>query len=129
SRPAGLRQAARLAFQRHQTSGTEPMKTQLSLNRRLFLETTAAVTAGGLLNSDVSRLHAAGPAIRETEHFWFRGAPEGPYIDSQSDNKAFGFGDGKVFLSEDNAQSWAHRAEFPEAENITFSCLLKNGNI
>ena len=57
------------------------------------------------------------------------GAPEGPYIDSQRDNKAFGFGDGKIFLSEDNAKTWAHSAAFPEAENITFSVILKNGNI
>lgn len=80
------------------------------------------------MSPGVSRLRAAGAAIRETEHFWFRGAPEGPYIDSQRDSKAFGFGDGKVFLSEDNAQSWAHSAAFPDAANITFSCLLKNGN-
>ena len=75
----------------------------------------------------VSKSRAA--VTRETEHFWCRLAPEGPYIDSQRDNKAFGFGDGKIFLSEDNAQTWAHSAAFPDAENITFSCLLKNGNI
>jgi hypothetical protein len=99
------------------------------LNRRQFVGTVAAATAGGLVNPGVSRLRAAGAAIRETKHFWFRGAPEGPYIDSQRDHKAFGFGDGKVFLSEDNAQSWAHSAAFADATNITFSCLLKNGNI
>src|SRR5262245_23660849 len=104
------------------------MKSQSLLNRRQFAGFAAAVTVGGLMSSNLSRLRAAGAAIRETEHFWFRGAPEGPYIDSQRDNKAFGFGDGKVFLSEDNAQSWAHSAAFPEAANITFSCLLKNGN-
>lgn len=47
----------------------------------------------------------------------------------QRENKAFGFGDGKIFLSEDNAKSWAHSAAFPDAANITFRCLLKNGNI
>ena len=52
-----------------------------------------------------------------------RGAPEGPYIDSQRDNKAFGFGDGKIFLSEDNAKTWAHSAEFPYADAITFSVI------
>ena len=98
-------------------------------DRRQFLQTAAAATvAGTWLSSGASRLCAAAP-IRETEHFWFRLAPEGPYIDSQRDNKAFGFGDGKIFLSEDNGQTWAHSAAFPEAENITFSCLLKNGNI
>src|SRR5688500_10789915 len=90
------------------------------LNRRGFLGiAAAAATIGSLLGPGVSRTRAA-TAIRETDHFWFRLAPEGAYIDSQRDNRAFGFGDGKVFLSEDNAQTWAHSAAFPEAENITF---------
>jgi len=42
---------------------------------------------------------------------------------------AFGFGGGKIFLSEDNAKSWPHSAEFAEADHITWSCLMKNGNI
>jgi len=75
------------------------------------------------------RLSAASSDVASTEHFWYRPAPEGPYIDSQRDNKAFGFGNGKIFLSEDNAKTWAHSAEFADADNITFSCLLKNGNI
>src|SRR5436190_5158973 len=105
------------------------MKTQSPLNRRQFLGTAAAAaTAGNLLSPGISRLRAAGAAIRETEHFWFRLAPVGPYIDSQRENQAFGFGDGKIFLSDDNAQSWAYSAAFPEAANITVSCLLKNGN-
>jgi hypothetical protein len=100
-----------------------------SLNRRRFLGTAAAAaTVGGLLSPSISRLRAA-TATRETEHFWCRLAPEGPYIDSQRDNKAFGFGDGKIFLSEDNGQTWGHSAAFADAENITFSCLLKNGNV
>src|SRR3954454_8424466 len=106
------------------------MRSQSLLNRRQFATTVAAVaTAGSLVNPGVSRLRAADAAIRETKHFWFRLAPEGPYIDSQRDNKAFGFGDRKVFLSEDNGQTWTHSAPFPDAENITFSCLLRNGNI
>jgi len=106
------------------------MKTQSPRSRRQFLAAAAAAaTAGSLLSPSVSRLRAADAAIRETDHFWFRLAPEGPYIDSQRENKAFGFGDGKIFLSEDNAKSWAHSAAFPDAANITFSCLLKNGNI
>jgi len=56
-----------------------------------------AVTVGGIVPI-ASRLQAAGGAIRETDHFWFRLAPEGPYIDSQRENKAFGFGDGKIFI-------------------------------
>mgnify|MGYP006425906625 FL=1 len=96
-------------------------------NRRQFLGTSAVVTATTLMSPGVSRLYAATQG--ETEHFWYRLAPEGPYIDSQRDNKAFGFRDGKIFLSEDNAKTWAHSAEFADAENIGFSCILKNGNI
>ncbi len=99
-------------------------------SRRRFLGTaaTAAVTSG-FYHSGSSKIRAADGAVRETKDFWFRLAPAGPYIDSQRDNKAFGFGDGKIFLSEDNARSWAYSATFPEADNITFSCLLKNGNV
>src|SRR5436190_13594069 len=106
------------------------MKTKPRFNRRQFMGTAAtAAAAAGIVRPGISRLRAADAAIRETKDFWFHLAPEGPYIDSQRDNKAFGFGDGKIFLSEDNAQTWAHSAPFPEAENITFSCLLKNGNV
>jgi hypothetical protein len=97
------------------------------LNRRRFLKTAAALTVGWA-GPGLPKLHAAS-ITRETEHFWCRLAPEGPYIDSQRDHKTFGFGDGKVFLSDDNARSWSHSAPFPDAENITFSCFLKNGNI
>ena len=99
-----------------------------SLTRRQWLGVTAA-TAGSFLLPRPSRLSAAISDIAETEHFFYRGAPEGPYIDSQRDHKAFGFGNGKIFLSEDNAKSWAHSAAFPEADRITWSCLMKNGNI
>ena len=107
------------------------MHPQPPLNRRRFLATTtASATLGTLLNSGSPLLRAAPPnTTGETEHFWYRLAPEGPYVDSQRDHKAFGFGEGKVFLSEDNCRTWAHSAAFPDAENITFSCILKNGNI
>src|SRR4051812_4567113 len=98
------------------------------ITRRRFLQTSTAGAAYGLLSSSISRALAAGGA-GENEHFWYRLAPDGPYIDSQRDNKAFGFGDGKIFLSEDNARTWAHSADFPESQNITFSVILKNGNI
>ena len=99
-----------------------------SLTRRQWLGATAA-TAGSFLLPHPRRLSAAISDIAETEHFFYRGAPEGPYIDSQRDNKAFGFGSGKIFLSEDNAKSWAHSAVFPDADRITFSVILKNGNV
>ena len=75
------------------------MTTQSPLDRRQFLAAAAAATASGLAGPGIGHLRAAGGAIRENKHFWFHLAPEGPYIDSQRDNKAFGFGDGKIFLS------------------------------
>src|SRR3954463_5239464 len=106
------------------------MNPKTSLTRRRFLQaTSAAIAFGGLLGTDFSPLHAADGRIGENEHFWYRLAPDGPYIDSHRDNKAFGFGDGKIYLSEDNGKTWPHSAPFPEDQNITFSVLLKNGNV
>jgi hypothetical protein len=107
----------------------EPMNPQPTFNRRQFIGTATAAAVGGVLSSDLSRVGAADAVAGETDHFWYRLAPTGPYIDSHRDNKAFGFGDGKIYLSDDNARTWAHSAEFADAENITFSCILKNGNI
>lgn len=90
----------------------------------------AVVIASGSLFCGWSNAHAAPTAIGETDHFWYRLAPkEGPYIDTQRDNQAFGLGDGKIYLSEDNALTWPHEADFPEAKDINFSCILGNGNI
>lgn len=96
--------------------------------RRRFLGATAA-SAGSLVLPGSAKLIAAPSEAASTEHFWYRLAPEGPYIDSQRDNKAFGFGKGKIFLSEDNGRTWPHEALFADADNITFSVILKNGNI
>jgi hypothetical protein len=86
-----------------------------------------------MLISGTHRLNANGVAapsgLASTDHFWYRQQPAGPYIDSQRDNKAFGFGDGTIFLSEDNGRTWPRRIAFPDAHNITFSAILKNGNI
>jgi hypothetical protein len=100
------------------------MKHFSPTSRRHFLSTTAAAAGSLLLPRP---LHAG--AVASTEHFLYRLAPDGPYIDSQRDHKAFGFGGGKIFLSEDNGTTWPHTAAFPEADNITFSVILKNGNI
>jgi hypothetical protein len=67
--------------------------------------------------------------IGETDHFWYRLQPEGVYIDSQRDNKAFGYADGRVLLSEDNGRTWPHSLAFPNAHHLTFSHILKNGNV
>ena len=107
------------------------MQTRSGMSRRHFLETVAL--AGG--TSIVGGLPPAvaaetkSPVEGETAHFWYRLAPADPYIDSQRDNKTFGFRDRTILLSEDNGKTWPHIAEFSNAKNITFSCLLKNGNV
>ena len=104
------------------------MKHATLATRRQFL-TTAAAAAGSILLPRSSAL-AATDRIGKTDHFWYRLAPsDGPYVDSQLDNKAFAFGDGKVLLSEDNAKTWKHSAPFADAENIMFSSILASGNI
>ncbi|MGC3972181.1 MAG: twin-arginine translocation signal domain-containing protein [Pirellulales bacterium] len=99
-----------------------------SFDRRRFLQAAAALTVAGGIGPGIGKLRAAD-AVRETDHFWCRLASAGPYVDSQRENLAFGFGDGKIFLSDDNAATWGYSAAFDDAENITFSCLLKNGNV
>ena len=107
------------------------MNMRIPINRRGFLGAAAAsTTVGGLLGPGVARLRATEPGkTGETPHFWYRLAPDGPYIDSQRGDRAFGFKDDRIFLSEDNARTWAHSASFPDAENITFSCFLKDGGV
>lgn len=102
------------------------------LTRRRLFEVTAAATAGLWLPQVLG--HAAEPAAAEpecasNEHFWYRLQPAGPYIDSQRDNKAFGYTEDAVLLSEDNGRSWPHRFPFAEAKQITFSSILRNGNV
>jgi hypothetical protein len=70
-----------------------------------------------------------GAECASTDCFWYRLAPAGMYIDSQRDNKAFGYANGRIFLSKDNGHTWPHSVAFPEAEHITFSHILKNGNV
>ncbi|WP_145215690.1 sialidase family protein [Planctomycetes bacterium TBK1r] len=105
-------------------------------SRRTFLA-TASASAGGLLLPGAAAFWCSAPGglcaattdVGSTDHFWYRLAPPGPYIDSQRDHKAFGFDDGAVYLSEDNGATWPHRLPFPDADKITFSCILKNGNL
>lgn len=99
------------------------------INRRHFLHRTAAAVGALSLGLPFRRLHAA--AIEgENDHFvWRIPGPEEPYVDSQRDNKAFAFQETRIMLSEDCGRTWPHVAEFPEAQNITFSVILKNGNI
>lgn len=104
----------------------------LPLTRRRFVAASAAVTATMLTDRGFCQggeSAAASSRVGETAHFWYRGKPEGLFVDSQRDNQAFGYSDGKIFLSEDNGRTWPHVAEFPDARHIVFSCILKNGNI
>jgi hypothetical protein len=108
------------------------VKSRPRITRRSFLH-AAAASAGGILLADAAKLKADSITFMtkegSTEHFWYRPQAEGPYIDSQRDNKAFGFTDKAVFLSEDNARTWPYSMTFPNAHNITFSTILANGNI
>lgn len=107
------------------------MSQRYDFTRRRFL---GSLAAGGatLLASRGGRLSAAEnePAVAgETEHFWYRLAPPGVYIDSQCGGKAFGITDREVCLSEDNGRTWPRRLPLDDARHVTFSCFLRNGNI
>jgi len=93
----------------------------------------AAAAIGGILMFVAIGL-GADPSVPEsqageTDHFWYRLQPPGPYIESHRDNKAFGREAGALVLSEDNGRTWPHRIAFADAGRITFSRILKNGNI
>lgn len=104
------------------------MKKRSLPSRRRVLAVGAAASSGFIMSGHLG--FAAPDSVGENDHFWYRLAPvNGPYIDSQRDNKAFGIGDGKIFLSEDNAESWSRSIDFADASNITFSCILENGNL
>ena len=108
------------------------MTREQRVNRRGFLG-AAAATAGGMLMSG-TRGQGADPVAAasdfpSTDHFWYRLQPPGPYVATQRDNKAFGYEPGAICLSEDNGRTWPHKMAFPGAEQVTFSAILKNGNI
>ncbi|MCH8216461.1 MAG: hypothetical protein IH892_06780 [Planctomycetes bacterium] len=102
------------------------------MTRRRLLKTSAATVGTILMPELVGR--AADSVVPQfetlsTDHFWYRLQPAGVYIDSQRENKAFGYAEERILLSEDNGHTWPHRVAFPDAKRITFSCILKNGNI
>lgn len=108
------------------------MTLRQRVSRRGFIGVTAA-TAGGLLLPGTMGLGAGSNVATEsypaTDHFWYRPQPAGPYIDSQRKNKAFGRTEGKIHLSEDNGRTWPYSMAFPDAQRITFSVILNNGNV
>lgn len=99
-------------------------------SRRRFLTTTAAGLGAGVF-SELASIRAQGAEVSgETDHFYYRLAPaDGPWIDTQRGDRAFGYRAGKIYLSEDNANTWKHESEFADAENIQFSAILKNGRV
>ena len=108
------------------------MPPAFGLNRRSFIGTLAAALGASLLGRytlDVSTFADDGAVVGETEHFWYRLAPMSPYIDSQRDAMAFAFTDREVLLSEDGGKTWPYRAEFMDAQHITFSCIFKTGSV
>jgi hypothetical protein len=99
-------------------------------SRRDFLAVSTISCSGLMFSSPVELQAAQEGVVGETEHFWYRlGSADAPWIDTQRGRRAFGFRDKKMFLSEDNGRTWAHEAEFVEAENIQFSSLLGNGKV
>ena len=71
-------------------------KSTPNLSRRRFV----AAAAGMIVLPGSIDLSAAADSIGETDHFWYRlASKDGPYIDTQRDHKAFGIGDGKIFVS------------------------------
>jgi hypothetical protein len=66
------------------TLESSTMNTQQPVTRRHFL---SAASASGVLITGIGKLNAAPsnaiPTQGETEHFWYRLAADGPYIDSQ----------------------------------------------
>jgi len=108
------------------------MAQSKQLTRRGFVGAAAATAGAMAVPGALGRAAGSAPAqpiSGETEHFWYRAQPPGKYIDSQRGNKAFAHAEGKIFLSKDNSHTWPHSAEFPDASRITFSHILKNGNI
>ena len=100
--------------------------------RRHFLTTAACSLAlpGVCSFAAATEPEQPLPLSGENEHFiWRIQSPDEPYIDTQRDNKAFAFQGTTIMLSEDNGKTWPHTAEFEDAQNITLSVILKNGNI
>jgi hypothetical protein len=128
----GLERPFVLGVSNDKQKGEAMMTLPTRVTRRRFLGVSAAASAGLWMPITVgfcADTNAPSSEFPSNPHFWYRAQPEGPYIDSQRDNKAFGYVDGAVVLSEDNGRTWPHRLAFPEARQITFSCILKNGNI
>jgi hypothetical protein len=103
--------------------------TTMRQTRRGFLGLTSATAAGMLASGGTGSGGREESRSSSTEHFFYRTRSSGPYIDSQRENIAFALEKGAILLSEDNGRTWPHRLAFADAELLTFSHILKNGNI
>lgn len=107
------------------------MTSKRRIVRREFLGNSLA--GAGLLSCGTLGVNAEslGATSQEsaTAHFWYRLQPAGMYIDSQSKNRAFGYTDGTIALSEDNGLTWPHRSPFREPGRIVFSHVFENGTV
>jgi len=104
-------------------SGDGAMQNKIKTNsvqlvRHPCLSGIAVAVASRLLVIGHVDLNVTAVETGSTGHFWYRFAPEGPYVDSHRENKAFGFGGGEIFLSEDNGQAW------PGAPRVAVAILL-----
>ena len=108
------------------------MTPEQRMVRREFLSNTWAGVGGLFLCGNVAwsaELQDPTSDVSETDHFWYRLQPAGMYIDTQRHNRAFGYAEGTIALSEDNGHTWPHRTPFPDARRITFSHIFENGNV
>ncbi|MBW7891704.1 MAG: hypothetical protein H3C48_11925, partial [Chitinophagaceae bacterium] len=105
------------------------MKTNNQINRRSFIGTTTTAAAGLLLPSRGIFNIIGKEDYPSTKDFWYRRVSEGPFIDTQLGNLAFGFTDDQIMLSHDNCHTWSDRLNFWDAKNVTFSHIFRNGNI
>jgi hypothetical protein len=107
------------------------MHQSSEITRRSLMGTAAAMGGAAFVGQYTLAIEAdqKETVVGETKHFHYRLASSGPYIDTQRGSKAFGFADDAIYLSTDTAKTWAHQSKFPHASNITFSVILKNGNI
>jgi hypothetical protein len=104
------------------------MAQRQQIRLRGFLCFTAAA-AGGMLLGRASAQGVEPITCASNSHFWYRLQPPGPYIDSQRGNKAFGREVKALVLSDDNGRTWPRRLAFPKAQHLSFSHILKNGNV
>src|SRR5699024_10991326 len=105
------------------------MRTKNNVNRRDFLETSTLGAVGLFMPQNKMFNIIKKNDYLSTKYVWYRRVTDGPYIETQLNNKGFGFTVDKVFLSHDNCHTWNNQLHFWDAKNITFSHIFQIGNI